>query len=976
MSKAPTNEKLNMMISNSDVGNSQTFYSQYQKELKESLVNENLIISTFNTLISIISILIIAFILVFTSNLDYYPIQITKLSMENYTDLLNQNLTNCIFYEKYILINQTKIDLNFELKESLLPKNEENLFYAAENIFLRNSVIAAACLLIIYLLSIILQKFNKSNDKLVNIIFIINIAIFNGPIQIILFYLITYLNVNIVVLFYMFALQIISKIIMAKYSNQSKLNFIICFIANTIFDILLLFAIGNSNFYLANYTVVNGINNGVCIILYFLKSRRKEKDLKQTYNILYERQSANDLINNMSVGYIKILKKDIILNKSILKILSYISNENLSIPEDQSFRLVKRNSFGNTNLPLINRKTEFDAKQQERNKKIISILSDLFRQMDNFGEDLPKDVVEMFNEEKIKNIEFENLYNKILQYDHLSEFTCLGTVDAILKIDSRIIRKYQIMIRVNEDEQSNKSLEMLFSDVTDIVEIEKEKAFEKSRSIYLAKIAHEFKNPLTSVIELSKSISSSLSTCTKESLDEHLTIEKKEFKEISINTDYIEVICKKMCQFIKDYSVLNNLKFKCEAKCKNFHCESCFELSFCVVCKICLNCEKKCNIKIDTNDLLQNILQIFKQIKFFEKKDFINLNFKSDNSKILKLYSNYELLYSSIFNILLFYYKNTISKSSVNINLFPTFENSHHICNFEFIIENFNFNSEILLKLDSNFNISKFQKKEPKELIETNDDLLIKYFEILIAYQMIKKIGHLEIYNFENSTTFLLKLKMDEDSSKTSNKTLRRSSSLSVITEKTVSYQSILKVNYKELNLSNMKIDTTEKQYKIDMNEEYIEQAHEREKENVILDVKTNQSPKLNILIIDDEYLIRRTFIRQLNLIASHSMQFNLLEASNCFEALDIIYKKIHCDGQKIDIIIVDEFMPYVKGSTFISFIKQVSIDNPTFNSRIISHTAFDTNEKKQMILSKGADQILNKPVNNNQLKILIKDLV
>ena len=140
---------------------------------------------------------------------------------------------------------------------------------------------------------------------------------------------------------------------------------------------------------------------------------------------------------------------------------------------------------------------------------------------------------------------------------------------------------------------------------------------------------------------------------------------------------------------------------------------------------------------------------------------------------------------------------------------------------------------------------------------------------------------------------------------------------------------------------------------------------------------KTPETEK-RILLIDDEPLIRKTLKKHLTNIYKNSVnETNLVceEASNCFEAIDILYKNF-INNVKFDIIIIDEFMPFMKGSSFIKLFKQLQHESNFYEIKIISYTAFDSEEKKKLIFSSGADQIINKPISYNDFKKVILSLV
>ena len=54
------------------------------------------------------------------------------------------------------------------------------------------------------------------------------------------------------------------------------------------------------------------------------------------------------------------------------------------------------------------------------------------------------------------------------------------------------IRKYEIHYRINGDSE----IEFIFNDVTNIKNFETKNTELKCKTVYLSKIAHEFKNPL------------------------------------------------------------------------------------------------------------------------------------------------------------------------------------------------------------------------------------------------------------------------------------------------------------------------------------------------------------------------------------------------------------------------------------------------------------------------------------------------
>ena len=74
------------------------------------------------------------------------------------------------------------------------------------------------------------------------------------------------------------------------------------------------------------------------------------------------------------------------------------------------------------------------------------------------------------------------------------------------------------------------------------------------------------------------------------------------------------------------------------------------------------------------------------------------------------------------------------------------------------------------------------------------------------------------------------------------------------------------------------------------------------------------------ILLVDDEFLIRKSLIRLFTKLSeeTHS-NFDFEEACNGFECLTKVYNNYE-KGKYFDLLIIDETMPIVKGSTAINF--------------------------------------------------------
>lgn len=160
------------------------------------------------------------------------------------------------------------------------------------------------------------------------------------------------------------------------------------------------------------------------------------------------------------------------------------------------------------------------------------------------------------------------------------------------------------------------------------------------------------------------------------------------------------------------------------------------------------------------------------------------------------------------------------------------------------------------------------------------------------------------------------------------------------------------------------------------INENTYLQVKELKRTNTIEKIfESKEEVGINILVVDDEKLVRDTIKRYIKRISKETKSnFNIYESSNCFEALNLIYERIS-HNERINILIIDEYMPFMRGSSLICLLKQLSEENSILTMEKISHTAFDTFDKKNMILTKGADHVLNKPVEFDHFKNLLLGL-
>jgi CheY-like chemotaxis protein len=125
------------------------------------------------------------------------------------------------------------------------------------------------------------------------------------------------------------------------------------------------------------------------------------------------------------------------------------------------------------------------------------------------------------------------------------------------------------------------------------------------------------------------------------------------------------------------------------------------------------------------------------------------------------------------------------------------------------------------------------------------------------------------------------------------------------------------------------------------------------------------------VLLCDDETLIRKTLQRFFKQIEKddHKFSFEIEHADNGFECLNQIYTN-HNEGKYFDLLIIDETMPFFKGSQITNLLKSMMKENHFKNITIVSFTSYDAPDKIDYIYSQGADFVISKPMKFDDFKL------
>ena len=106
----------------------------------------------------------------------------------------------------------------------------------------------------------------------------------------------------------------------------------------------------------------------------------------------------------------------------------------------------------------------------------------------------------------------------------------------------------------------------------------------------------------------------------------------------------------------------------------------------------------------------------------------------------------------------------------------------------------------------------------------------------------------------------------------------------------------------------------------------------------------------------------------------SYEINYDIIEGC---DGIDILKHIIEDQKNRnlIKCIFTDECMEYMNGSQSIEIIRQMEIHNKIKNLKIVSITSFEDEYNKEIILSKGADYIIDKPCTKTSMLRVLNEL-
>jgi signal transduction histidine kinase/CheY-like chemotaxis protein len=140
---------------------------------------------------------------------------------------------------------------------------------------------------------------------------------------------------------------------------------------------------------------------------------------------------------------------------------------------------------------------------------------------------------------------------------------------------------------------------------------------------------------------------------------------------------------------------------------------------------------------------------------------------------------------------------------------------------------------------------------------------------------------------------------------------------------------------------------------------------------NVYHNDKTKDDIQYNIVVIDDQQLVRENTVNLIKLVLKslNIYSIGVIEGTDGIELLNII--RLDTDN-KIKCIFVDENMEYLNGSESVIIIRKLEQSNKFKKHLIISISALDDIDSKDKILNSGVDIVIRKPCTKSDLKNIL----
>ena len=171
-----------------------------------------------------------------------------------------------------------------------------------------------------------------------------------------------------------------------------------------------------------------------------------------------------------------------------------------------------------------------------------------------------------------------------------------------------------------------------------------------------------------------------------------------------------------------------------------------------------------------------------------------------------------------------------------------------------------------------------------------------------------------------------------------------------------------------ELNSSYESSDSNNRMNSINFNNIDFDESFNSNIDDIFIN---NNFEKNKILIVDDSKLIRKSTIKVFNQIPEFNFKFDVIEGTDGIDILKLI-KDDQMNGNLIKLIISDENMEFMEGSTAFRILKDLEDQRKIKPIKKYSVTAFAGQIALNNMKMNGIDEIFNKPLSLETAKSIL----
>jgi signal transduction histidine kinase len=526
--------------------------------------------------------------------------------------------------------------------------------------------------------------------------------------------------------------------------------------------------------------------------------------------------------------------------------------------------------------------------------------------------------------------------------------------------DSNSASDFEIFCRTHMNSSNERELNFVFIDITRSKLSEKIKTELKFKTLFFSKVAHELKNPLICINELSRE----LRKLQEDNPNIFLSPFSQNVNQIKAMSDYLILLVKDLDYFSESQSSLNQF----------IHMK-----------------------EVYSNDLVSFVGDIADSlIKRYNRKEYVKLNLIKD-SRVPKVFWSDELRLKQILvNLISNAIKFTIN-GYVDLVIAPSQDMEGGI---KFLVK------------DSGIGLSDDTKKrlfQPYQKGSFECNILGAGLGLFIAADLTRRLGsQLDYDTSSKGTSFWFTLPCKTSSISLSSGIESNSfesmnsmtNSPKTITLNSPKIQPVL--NIQSRNSQNSFYNANKILRKIknkfdsdnDISKKYlkspsfsdknIEQLEQSSQSHFIIKIpelftnkinllkKNSSESVLNFIVADDENIMRLSYYRILKDISKkYSVRINLIESEDGIETLFAVYKCLQ-NGIKIDLIFSDETMNFLVGSRSAKYVNELLEHKNIIKIPFCSVSAYDVEfiEKNKKL---GA--LITKPISKMKVEDLLKNM-